>query len=130
MKKEEFDAICDGTYFKINKEYLLSDSDIDYIVNEIKQARYFFENQLNLLPNIKVSQIFHFGEASEVWIGLRFNHSTSSKIFFRIWIKIDSHKIEKFEFELEDFKNSIGTDIIARANLEEFKKEVITWLET
>lgn len=130
MKKEEFDEICDGTYFKINKEYLLSDSDIDYIVNEIKQARNFFENQLKLLPDIDASKRFCFIKDSEFCASLRFSSPVNSKIFFTIWIKIVNHKIEEFEFHLESFMSARGGLITCADTLEEFKERVTSWLES
>ena len=129
MKKEDFNAICDGTYFKINKKYILSDSDIDYIVNEIKQARNFFENQLKLLPDIDVSKKFCFIEGPEFWAGLRFSSPVNSKIFFTIWIKIINHKIEEFEFYLESFMSDHKGLITCADTLEEFKERVTSWLE-
>lgn len=133
MKKEDFNAICDGTYFKINKKYLLSDSDIDYIVNEIKQARNFFENQLKLLPDIDTSKRFcfpqGFPQGPEFWASLRFSSPVNSKIFFTIWIKIVNHKIEEFEFNLESFMSERGGLITRADNLEEFKERVTSWLE-
>ena len=129
MKKEDFNAICDGTYFKINKKYILSDSDIDYIVNEIKQARNFFENQLKLLPDIDASKRFWFTQGLEFWASLRFSSPVNSKIFFTIWIKIVNHKIEEFEFNLESFMSERGDLITCADTLEEFKERVTSWLE-
>lgn len=130
MKKEDFNAICDGTYFKINKKYILSDSDIDYIVNEIKQARNFFENQLKLLPDIDASTRFCFTQVPEFWASLRFSSQVNSKIFFTIWIKIVNHKIEEFEFSLESFMSDYKCLITCADTLEEFKEKVTSWLET
>ena len=129
MKKEDFNAICDGTYFKINKKYILSDSDIDYIVNEIKQARNFFENQLKLLPDIDASKRFWFTQGPELLVSLRFSSPVNSKIFFTIWIKIVNHKIEEFEFNLESFMSERGGLITCADTLEEFKERVTSWLE-
>lgn len=129
MKKEDFNAICDGTYFKINKKYLLSNSDIDYIINEIKQARNFFENQLKLLPDIDISTRFCFTQNQEFWASLRFSSPVNSKIFFTIWIKIVNHKIEEFEFHLESFMSERGDLITCADTLEEFKEIVTSWLE-
>lgn len=129
MKKEDFNAICDGTYFKINKKYLLSNSDIDYIVNEIKQARNFFENQLKLLPDMDASKRFCFTRVPEFRAGLRFSSPVNSEIFFTIWIKIVNHKIEEFEFYLESFTSERVGLITCADTLEEFKERVISWLE-
>ena len=129
MKKEDFNAICDGTYFKINKKYILSDSDINYIVNEIKYARNFFENQLKLLPDIDANQRFWFTQGPELLVRLRFSSPVNSKIFFTIWIKIVNHKIEEFEFNLESFMSERGGLIACADTLEEFKERVTSWLE-
>lgn len=129
MKKEDFNAICDGTYFKINKKYILADSDIDYIVNEIKQARNFFKNQLKLLPDIDASKRYCFTQMPEFWASLRFSYQVNSKIFFTIWIKIVNHKIEEFEFNLESFISERDGLITRADTLEEFKERVTSWLE-
>lgn len=129
MEKEDFNTICDGTYFKINKKYILSDSDINYIVNEIKQARNFFENQLKLLPDLDASKMYCFIKDLEFWAGLRFSSPVNSKICFTIWIKIVNHKIEEFEFYIESFMSDHKGLTTSANTLEEFKERVISWLE-